>query len=248
MKVSVITAVYNAKETIADAIESIRGQLHSEIELIVIDGASTDGTKEILNRYKSKLNVFISESDSGIYDALNKGIAIATGDIVGFLHADDLFANKSVISKIAKGFSDASINAVYGDLVYVRKSMPEKVIRYWQVGKFTRKKLKYGWMPPHPTFYMRRSAFDQLGRYDTSFRIAADYDFMLRYFGHEEFKSLYIPEVLVKMRIGGASNGSLKNIVQKSYEDYRALKKNKVGGFLSLLSKNFSKIPQFFRR
>lgn len=248
MKISVITAAYSARDTIADAIESALGQSHADIELIVIDGGSTDGTVEILNCYKERLAVYISEPDEGIYDALNKGIAHATGDIVGFLHADDLFADKHVLSKIAEAFSDSSVNVVYGDLVYVSKGEAGRVIRYWKAGKFSPEKLKAGWMPPHPTLYVRRSVYERLGGFDTSFHIAADYDFMLRLFTQEQFKFSYLPEVLVKMRVGGASNRSLKNILCKSCEDYRALKKNGVGGIFTLAWKSLSKLPQFFRR
>ncbi|MCF7821237.1 MAG: glycosyltransferase [Mariprofundaceae bacterium] len=248
MKISVITAVYNARDTIGDAIDSVLGQSHPDVELIVIDGASTDGTCELLESYRDRLACFVSEPDRGIYDALNKGIAHASGEIVGFLHADDLFADEHALSKVAEQFSDASVDAVYGDLVYVNKAEPDRVIRYWKAGEFSSGKLKSGWMPPHPTLYVRRSIYEQLGSFDTSYHIAADYDFMLRVLGSEQFKCSYIPEVLVKMRVGGASNRSLKNILRKSYEDYKALKRNHVGGFFALIWKNLSKLPQFFNR
>jgi glycosyltransferase len=222
MKISVITAVYNAKDTASEALESILEQTHPDIELIVIDGASTDGTREMLAEYADRLSVFISEPDDGIYDALNKGIAHAAGDVIGFLHADDLFADDVVLAKVAEVFVDSSVDAVYGDLVYVSKSEPDKVIRYWKAGEFSPEKLKAGWMPPHPTLYVRRSVYERLGAFDTSFHIAADYDCMLRFLGVGKINCHYIPEVLVRMRLGGKSNRSLANIVQKSVEDYKA--------------------------
>ena len=248
MKISVITAVYNAKDTITEAIESVLSQDYSDVELVVIDGASTDGTTKLLQAYRDKITVFISEPDEGIYDALNKGIRHATGDIVGFLHADDLFASESILSNIADMFCDASVDAVYGDLEYISQSEQNKVIRYWHAGEFSAGKLAQGWMPPHPTFYVRRAHYTKLGAFDTSYRIAADYDCMLRLLSNPSFRCAYIPQVLVRMRVGGESNRSLKNITRKSLEDHRALKKNKIGGWHTLLLKNIRKLPQFFSR
>ena len=245
MKISVITASYNARETVADAIESVLSQSHPDVELIVIDGASTDGTRELLETYRDRLAVLVSEPDHGIYDALNKGIALATGDVVGFLHADDLYADSHVLKRIAEAFNGQTIDAVYGDLVYVSKTRSSQIIRYWQSGDYDRKKLARGWMPPHPTFYVRRAAYERYGSFDTSFHIAADYECMLRMLRQASFHCRYIPEVLVRMRVGGKSNRSLTNIVRKSAEDYRALKRNRVGGVIALAWKNLSKLPQF---
>jgi len=248
MKVSVITVVFNAKETIANAIDSVLCQSHPDVELIVVDGASTDGTREMLELYRRRISILISEPDHGIYDALNKGIAHASGDIIGFLHADDLYENENVIEKIAGYFQDEETSAVYGDLVYVGQSEPDKVIRYWKAGKFSQDKLVQGWMPPHPTLYLRRSIYNEVGVFDLSFHIAADYDFILRVFGDAGYTFQYIPEVLVRMRLGGESNHSAMNIIRKSCEDYRTIKMNHVGGVITLLQKNFRKIPQFFYR
>lgn len=248
MKITVVTAAYNAKDTIVHAIESILNQSYSNVEIIVIDGGSTDGTKEILEKYRDRLSLFISEPDNGIYDALNKGIKHATGDIVGFLHADDLYNNKGVLSSVAEAFSVPTIDAVYGDLVYVSQSEPDKVIRYWKSGTYSWSKLKLGWMPPHPTFYVRRSIYDIVGGFDVSFNIAADYDCMLRILGHHKVNCKYIPQTLVRMRIGGVSNRSLRNILLKSKEDYISLRKNGIGGLWALIWKNCRKLIQFFRR
>jgi len=246
MKISVITSVYNNKETIAEAIESVLSQSYENIEFIVVDGASTDGTVEVIERYAERIDTFVSEPDHGIYDGLNKGISLATGDVVGFLHSDDLFADTDVVAKIAAAFEKSGSQSVYGDLIYVSKSDTSKVVRYWKSGAYTPAKLRRGWMPPHPTFYVKREVYEKHGGFDTSFRIAADYDSILRFLGREGISTHYLPEVLIKMRIGGESNKSLANMLQKSREDLRAMKLNGVGHFGSLLMKNASKIPQFF--
>lgn len=246
IKISLITAAYNSHSTIVNALESVFCQTYSNVELIVIDGGSTDGTLEILQRYADKISIFVSEPDNGIYDALNKGIRYASGDVVGFLHADDLLADSHVLSRIAAGFSNHNVSAVYGDLQYVFKDDPSRIIRYWKAGEFNQRKLSFGWMPPHPTLYVRRSLFEKVGSFDTHYRIAADYEFILRLFSLPGFNPLYIPEVFVKMRMGGASNRSFSNILRKSYEDWNALRKNRVGGLGALICKNISKVRQFF--
>lgn len=248
IKISVITAVYNNRETISAALDSALRQSGVDIDLVVIDGGSTDGTLEVLRSYTGRLDVLVSEPDRGIYDALNKGIQRASGDVVGFLHSDDLFAGAGVLSRVAAAFADPEVGAVYGDLVYVRKDNPDQVVRYWRAGVFSRRRLRWGWMPPHPTLYVRRHVYEQHGLFDTSFRIAADYDFILRTLGQAGVGVRYIPEVLVKMRVGGASNRSLLNILRKSSEDLRALRRNGVGGVGALMWKNLSKLPQFLGR
>ena len=246
MKISLITSVYNNQETIAEAIDSVLSQTYPDIEYIIIDGGSTDATVNIIKSYKNRLAAFISEPDQGIYDGLNKGIKLATGDVIGFLHSDDLYENNRVIEKVAQAFKDNDIDSVYGDLTYVNKNDPSKIIRYWKSGIFTRRKLAYGWMPPHPTFFVKRAIYQQFGLFDTSFKIAADYDLILRFLGKYAISTYYIPAVFIKMRVGGESNKSLKNILQKSWEDLRAMQNNSVGNFISLLVKNFSKLQQFF--
>lgn len=248
IKISIVTAVYNSCETVAAALDSALAQSDVNIELVVIDGGSTDGTLEVLRSYADRLDVLVSEPDCGIYDALNKGIRRVSGDVVGFLHSDDLFADAGVLSRIAAAFAEPAVEVVYGDLHYVRKDNPEQVVRYWRAGEFAGRRLGWGWMPPHPTLYVRRSVYEQIGLFDTSFRIAADYDFILRMLGRGGVGVHYIPEVLVKMRVGGASNRSLRNIVRKSREDLRALRRNGVGGLGALAWKNLSKLPQFFGR
>jgi len=210
-----------------------------------VDGLSTDKTVEVLAARRDAINVLISEKDSGIYNALNKGMRSCTGDVVGFLHADDVLANPTVLGQIARAFGDPSVDVVYGDLLYVSKTNVQQKVRYWRAGAFSRAELGKGWMPPHPTMYVRRALYERIGGFDESYRIAADYDCVLRVFKRENLRAAYIPEVLVKMRVGGISNGSLTSIVRKSAEDYRALRRNGVGGALTLLVKNLRKIRQF---
>jgi glycosyltransferase involved in cell wall biosynthesis len=248
VQISVITAVYNNGATIAEALESVLGQIFSGIEPVVIDGGSTDGTLEILQCYQGRLGVLVSEPDRGIYDALNKGICKARGDVIGFLHSDDLFFNNQVVSKIAELFADSEVSAVYGDLIYVDSADTGNIVRYWSAGAFSTQKLRWGWMPPHPTLYVRKSVYEKIGLFDTRYRIAADYDWILRFLNHDNYRCAYIEEPLLKMRLGGLSNRSIDLIIQKSREDYRAIKQNGVGGFETLLMKNLQKLPQFFVR
>ena len=225
-------------------------QDYGNVEHVVVDGASTDRTMAVLERHSDRIDRFVSEPDEGIYDALNKGIELADGDVVGFLHADDVFADERVLSRIAEAFADDSVSGVYGDLQYVRSDDTDRVFRHWRAGAFRAKQLRWGWMPPHPTLYVRQGWYTQIGGFDTRYRIAADYHAMLKLFSNPEFHARYIPEVLVKMRVGGASNRSVGNIVRKSREDLRALRETGVGawgGFGALAWKNLSKLNQFAR-
>lgn len=248
MKVSVITAVFNRAETIEEAVRSIQRQCNVNIEHIVVDGASTDGTVEILERLSDDRTVLISEPDRGIYDALSKGLAMATGEVVGFMHSDDTFAHNHVLERVVALFHSTNAEAVFGDLDYVSRDNPHRVIRHWKAGEFTKAKLRRGWMPPHPTLYLRRGVIEQLGSFDTSYRIASDYDAILRYFGRGNVRPAYLPEVLVKMRMGGESNQSIRKLIRKSIEDYRALRSNGIGGARALAWKNLTKIGQFIVR
>lgn len=247
MKISVITAVRNNGDTIAAALDSVLAQTHPDIELIVVDGASTDGTLHVLQQYRPQLAVLVSEPDLGIYDALNKGLARASGEVIGFLHADDLLADSGVLARIATAFA-AGADGVYGDLLYVSKPDPSRVVRYWRSQPFSPDLPGTGWMPAHPTLYLRRSVYQRHGNFDTRFRIAADYDFMLRVLTDPTLQLYYEPSVLVRMRVGGVSNRSLRNMLRKSREDWQALRKNRVGGLWTLVRKNLSKLPQFFSK
>jgi len=247
MKVSVITAVYNNEKTIASAVESVLSQSYDDVEYIVIDGNSSDDTLNIIKRYEKNIDVLISEPDGGIYDALNKGIKNATGDVVCFLHSDDIYAHENVLKDVNELFERTGTDSVYGDLVYVKKENVDKVVRYWKSGEFNVKKLKRGWMPPHPTFFVKREVYEKYGGFDTSFRIAADYDTVLRFLGVQKITTAYLEDVLIKMRLGGESNKSLQNLKKKTKEDIRALRKNRIGGYSTIFIKNVSKLPQFLK-
>jgi len=244
MKLSIVTAVFNSRDTIAHALESLITQTYPYIEPVVIDGGSTDGTLETLQAHRDRLGVLVSEPDSGIYDALNKGVRMARGDVVGFLHADDLLAAPDALARVAAAFEDPAVDGVYGDLLYVRRNDSERVLRHWRAGRFSHGKLAWGWLPPHPALFLRRQVYERFGLFDTTYRIAADYDFMLRVL-NGGIRVEYLPGVLVKMRVGGMSNRSLANILRKSAEDYRALTTHRVGGLPALAWKNLSKLPQF---
>ncbi len=247
MKISIVTAVYNRERTIGEALASVASQSHGNVEHLIIDGASKDATLAIVRSLTDPRVVLVSEPDNGIYDALNKGITRATGDVIGLMHSDDLFAHDRVLEKVAAAFADPAIDLVYGDLDYVAAADVSRVVRHWRSGDYSPEKLRRGWMPPHPTVFARARVFKDHGLYDTSYRIAADYEAMLRFFGRAGLRSAYIPEVLVKMRTGGLSNRSLGHIMLKSREDLRAMRTNGVGGVSTLIAKNLSKIPQFLR-
>ena len=246
MKISIITITYNSAKTLLRALESVQSQRYKDIEHILIDGASTDGTREMIEAYaKEHTNVrWVSEPDEGIYNALNKGIKMATGNVIGFLHSDDVLYSADSIGQIAAAFEQKEIEVVYGDLQYCKEG---KVVRRWRSNTFHPRALKYGWMPPHPTVYVRREVYEQVGPYDEWFRISADYDMMLRIFT-AGYKSRYLPEVLVCMNTGGASNKDSRARLSKTQEDYIVLKKNHVGaGYLTVLCKQIRKIRQFLR-
>ena len=251
MKFSIITICYNPGDELKNAVQSVISQQDVEVEYIIVDGGSTDGTVDYISSLNGQISKFISEPDSGLYNALNKGITMATGDIVGFVHADDLLADPTVLSDIAAEFEKTGVEAVYGDLMYVARNNTDRIIRYWRSGEYSLSRLKYGWMPPHPTLYVKRSVYERAklpnGDYfDTSFEIAADYDFMMRLLSKMKISMAYLPNVMVKMLVGGKSNKNINNIFRKSKEDYIAMKRNNIGGIGTLVSKNLRKLPQFF--
>ncbi|TXK29477.1 glycosyltransferase [Pontibacter qinzhouensis] len=247
MKISIITIVYNNKETIADAIESVLRQSYTDIEYIVVDGLSTDGTVEVVKSYEDKIAKFVSEKDKGLYDAINKGIGLATGEVVGLLHSDDILASKDTVAGIAKAFKAHSTDSVYGDLLYVQKEDTTKTVRNWVSGAYNRNNFLFGWMPPHPSFYVKRECYQKFGVFNTSFKSAADYELMLRFLYKHHITTAYLPEVLVRMRVGGKSNVTLKNRIRANQEDYNAwvvngLKPKVYTRFL----KPLRKLTQFF--
>ena len=249
MKVSIITGVLNRVNTIEGCIRSILGQSYKDIEHIIIDGGSTDGTLDVIYRYKDKVAKVVSGPDNGIYDALNKGLRLASGDIIGILHSDDFYVHDRVIENVVSVFKRENVDSCYGDLEYVSKENPDRVIRHWKVSSYSERKFKYGWMLPHPAFFVKKWVYDKYGYFKTDFKIAADYELTLRFLLKYKISTFYISEVLIKMRIGGVSNRGLKNLFIKTCEDYKAWRVNnlKIGTFTILL-KNLVKIPQFFRR
>lgn len=248
LQISIVTAVYNRRSTVAQAIKSVQAQTHQWVQHVVIDGASSDGSLQVVKDCLGPKGVLVSEPDKGIYDALNKGMAMCSGDVIGVMHSDDFFADDQVLSDVALAFADPTVDAVYGDLDYVDGRDTSKIIRHWRAGAYLRQRLDWGWMPPHPTLFVRRSVVERWGAYDTRYRISADYDSILRYLGQGHIRMAYVPRVLVKMRLGGESNGSLKKVIRKSWEDWLAMRRNGIGslgGVGSLVWKNLSKVRQF---
>ena len=248
MKFSIITAVWNREATFGHALDSLAAQSHDDYEHLVQDGGSTDGTLALLAARPDPRRQIVSERDGGIYDALNRAIARASGDVIGLLHSDDFLAHPHVLARVKQRFAETGADAVYGDLEYVSGNDPSRVIRHWKSGEYHPAKLRRGWMPPHPALFLRREVIETWGGYDTNYRIAADYDSILRYFGKGQISAAWVPDVLVKMRVGGESNRSIERIMRKSREDYRALRQNRVGGIGALACKNFRKLGQFFIR
>lgn len=229
--------------------ESVLNQTYKYIEYIIVDGGSKDNSTDLIKEKASKHPQikWVSAPDKGIYDALNKGLAMATGEVVGFVHADDMLANTRIISQIAAAFKTTHCDGVYGDLHYVTYSNPKQVVRNWKSEPFKPQLLKRGWMPAHPTLYLKTELYRQYGNFDISYSIAADYEFVMRIFKQTNLRFHYLPKTIVKMRIGGVSNRSLKNVMKKSKEDYRALKHHHLPlPWLILFWKNASKVPQFF--
>jgi glycosyltransferase involved in cell wall biosynthesis len=227
MKISVITVAFNSAKTVADTLTSVAMQTHPDIEHLIIDGASSDGTVEIVRMHASTQTRLISESDRGIYDAMNKGIALASGEVIGFLNSDDFYANASVLAKIADSFQDSVVDACYGDLVYVSQDK-SRVVRYWKSKPFTKGDFAKGWCPAHPTFYVRKSVIERMGLFDQSYKMGVDVEFMMRYLECGKIRAVYLPHVLVHMRLGGASNQSLKNIFLQNKGIFAALRKNDI--------------------
>ncbi len=249
MKVSIITSVFNGKETIEQSINSVLSQTYKNIEYIVIDGGSTDRTQDVIQKYLSHITKLINIRDNGIYYALNKGIEESTGDIIGFLHADDFYTHDKVIQMVVSYMTMYNVDSCYGDLVYVAKNDIEKIIRYWKSGSYKEGLFKKGWMPPHPTFFVKREIYREYGNFNTELRISADYELMLRFLEKDKISTCYIPDILVKMRMGGTSNDTMIKLITKTVEDYMAWKINDLkSAFYTIPFKKISKIPQFFQR
>lgn len=247
MKISIITITYNSAATLEETMLSVIGQTYTNIEYILVDGQSTDGTLQIIEKYKNKISKVVSEKDKGLYDALNKGIDMATGDIIGILHSDDFYLNKHVIQKYADTFSETGSASVYADLYYVDKTNTDKIIRKWKSGEFKARSFLNGWMPPHPTFFVKKEMYERFGKFNTAFKSAADYELMLRFIEKNKISISYLPEYTIKMRVGGKSNVSLQNRLNANIEDRKAWELNGLKPkFYTLYLKPFRKILQFF--
>lgn len=245
LKISLITVAYNAQNTIERCIDSILRQKFNNIQYIVIDGGSTDNTVKIINQYKENIDFLISEPDKGVYDAMNKGIALATGDIIGTLNADDFLADDEILQDVATAFSAQKTNILYGDLDYV--DLNERIIRKWRSGRYKSGQFNWGWMPPHPTFYCRKKLFTELGVYSLDYGTAADYELMLRFIHLNKANVFYLNRVMVKMIIGGVSNKSLSNRVKALRFDLKAMRNNDILlPVVTVFFKPLRKILQFF--
>ncbi|MBS1927003.1 MAG: glycosyltransferase [Chitinophagaceae bacterium] len=248
MKVSIITATYNSARFLEDCIQSVRKQTFLNIEHIVVDGKSTDATLSIIHKHRNHIAKWISETDRGIYDAINKGIEMATGDIIGVLNSDDMLDSSNVIEEIVKAFENKAVDAIYGDLDYVAAEDTSKIIRIWKGRPYKRNRFHYGWMPAHPTFYIRRSLTEKFGLYENHYFTAADYEFMARYLYKNKVNATYLPMLIVKMRMGGESNKSLRQRFRANRRDYLAMKVNQIPfAFLVSILKPLIKLHQFTR-
>ncbi|MFT4778446.1 MAG: glycosyltransferase involved in cell wall biosynthesis [Flavobacteriales bacterium] len=249
MKVSIITIAYNSAETIRDTIKSVLAQDYPNLEYIVVDGGSKDNTMEIVNAHKQGISKVISEPDKGIYDAMNKGVKLASGDVIGILNSDDFYSDNCVISDIVAKFAESNADAIYADLTYVDRNNTDKVIRYWKAGSYKTGQFLKGWMPPHPTFFLKSEIYEKHGIYSTELKSAADYELMLRMIHKHQIKVDYLPRVITLMREGGESNVSLKNRIRANKEDRQAWKMNGLKAHpLTLFRKPLSKLSQFIKK
>jgi len=249
MKISIITAVFNAVDTVEETILSVANQTHSDVEHIVVDGASTDGTLGVVDKYRSRLARFVSEPDQGVYDGMNKGLQLATGDVIGFLNADDVYAHEGVLRRIAEVLSNPQIDACYADLVYVDKDDPKKIVRYWQSQPYEEGLFLKGWMPAHPTFFVRRSVYERFGGFDLAYPRQSDFELTMRFLHVHKIRAVYIPEIVVRMRTGGLSNSSWRGVLRGNLEAYRAFRKHvaRTTPFF-VIRKIFTRLPQFFSK
>lgn len=248
LKVSLITITYNSEATIEHTIQSVLEQTHPDIEYIIVDGLSTDKTWSIIEKYKSKISKLISEPDKGLYDALNKGISMATGEIIGIIHSDDFYTSPNVISQVVNVFKKRQAEGVYADLYYVAKDDSSKIIRKWKSGEYHHGMFLKGWMPPHPTLFVKKSCYDQFGLFNLNLGSAADYEMCLRLIHKHQIKLAYLPEYIIKMRVGGKSNVTLKNRIKANQNDRKAWVVNGLKPyFYTLYLKPLRKIVQFFK-
>jgi len=249
MKITIITVTYNSAQTVEDTIRSVLSQTHPDLEYIVVDGASTDGTLEIIARHRAGIARVVSGPDDGMYDALNKGLALATGEVVGILNSDDLYQDSGVVSRIAEAFQRLKVDAVFGDLVQVRRNDTSRITRYYPADGFTVSRFASGWMPPHPAFFVKKECYDKYGTFKTDYRIAADFDLAARFLWKHGLKYAHLPGVLVRMRVGGRSTKGFKSNLILNREILRACRENGIDtNIVKIYSKYLTKISQMFRR
>lgn len=246
MKISLITVTYNSEKYLSHCIESVQRQNYSDIEHIIIDGNSSDNTVSIIKKYESGIAKWISEPDRGMYDAINKGMKMATGEVIGILNSDDMLASEDVIADIAKTFEEQNVDSVFGDLEYVDQENTNRVFRVWKGQKYRRNLFRIGWMPGHPTFYIKRSLIEKYGGYENHYFTAADYELMARYLFKHRISAHYLPKLIVRMRRGGASNKNLNQRLRANRRDYLAMKKNNIPlPFVVSILKPLIKIHQY---
>lgn len=250
MKISLITVTHNSASVISTCLESVDRQVYQPYEHLIIDGASTDETISTVHSHLSGTRTIISEPDQGIYDAMNKGVKKATGDIVGFLNSDDYYVNENILYRVVEAFKDGAIDACYGDLCYVSRNNTNKIIRYWKSSIFKPGAFSKGWAPPHPTFFVRRSIFEKYGHFDLSLSIASDVELMMRFLEVHRISVHYMPLIMVKMRMGGISNKSALNIFKQNKEVIDALKRHHLpfNRLFFSTGKIFSRISQYIQR
>ena len=250
MKISIVTITYNSAATIEDTIKSVVAQDYSDMEYLLIDGKSKDNTLQIVEKYKDKITKIVSEKDGGLYYGLNKGFKMASGDVIGAIHSDDLYAHAQVISNVMKLFNaDPELEGVYADLIFVNREDTNKVMRVWKAGECKPDSFEKGWMPPHPTFFVRKSVYEKYGYINTDLKLSADYELMLRLIHKHKIKIAYLPETIVKMRMGGVSNVSFFVKLKANIEDKLAWKMNNLKpGFFTTLRKPLRKISQYFKK
>lgn len=248
MKISIITACYNAADTLSDTLDSVASQSYSDVEHIIVDGGSVDKTEEIVKKKGGRVAVWHSEPDKGVYDGMNKGLLLTSGDIIGFLNADDAYIHSEVLTRVAVTMADPTIDACYANLVYVDRKETNRVIRHWTSQNYVPGLFEKGWMPAHPTFFVRKSIYQRLGGFNLRYRLQSDFDLALRFIGINDIKTRYIPEVWVRMRMGGMSNNSIRNVIRGNIEAYSSCRANglKVPPWF-ILGKVFSRLPQFVK-
>lgn len=243
MKITIITAVFNNRHLVKSALDSVQSQKDVQIEHLIMDGLSTDGTVDYIKGLNLPNVVINSSKDKGIYDALNKGIAKASGDIIGILHSDDFYTSDLVLKKV-HDLMENGADVVYADLEYVQRDDTDKIFRKWISGPFSRINMMFGWVAPHPTVFVRKSVYQEMGVFNLEYRISGDYDFILRVFLNKKYKVAYLPETIVKMRLGGESTKSLQSYWKGSKQDYTIAKKHFLFPAVTVFSKVTRKIPQ----